>query len=81
MSEVSDRVLVHTCGRESEFALDPPATGTIVRRLMRSAGFWVALDVRQRDEVHPFPPEDPRGTHVLCEDGDDCVDRPRVARS
>lgn len=68
---MSERVIVHTCGRSGEFVVDPPQPGTITRRLQRSAGFWVALDVRGRDEIHPFPADDPRATHVLCEGGDD----------
>lgn len=51
------RVLVD----ERDRKVDAPGT---VGRVCSDGGAWVALDERANDDVHPFPADDARGTHV-----------------
>ena len=45
--------------------LGRPQSGTVVRLRRCDCGAWVELDERADQCVHPFPPDDNRGRHVL----------------
>lgn len=57
------------------------ALGQVKRLLKRDDSAWVALDERHPNANHPFPVDDPRGTHVLAwpEDCEQANDLDRAA--
>jgi hypothetical protein len=48
--------------------------GCVVRLRRADNGAWVRLDTRVQPEVHPFPPDDPRGNDVLAYPEDCCAE-------
>lgn len=64
--ERGQRVVVHVCG-DDEIELPAGTMGTVTRPRVSDNGAWVSLDHRSDvPNVHPFPADDSRGTHVLC---------------
>ena len=62
-------VVVHSVAPRAHadtVAIPAGLTGKVVRLLHRDASAWIEMDHRLADDLHPFPEDDERGTHVLA---------------
>ena len=62
------RVRVNSCMRRphGEIVELGGVPGRVTRLLTRDDSAWIELDERHSKDVHPFAPDDSRGTHVLA---------------